>query len=136
MDNERFIEAVNEYFLDFSFTVAQEPDQRGSALEHNVHADLIHHNGRSQVPARFISARMIGEVQHEDLELAMIADNRQKFTIRYPRVFLTPARCPADDHEYDLEHLIAENIVFQIDETISYHTVEELDGSLISEFWN
>ena len=47
--------------------------------------------------------------------------------------YLTPARDL--DEEYELEYLIAENIVFQVDETICGRTLEELNGQSIVEFW-
>ena len=130
MNNDQIVEAIDEYFVDFNFRVIGENTIDVVSAPRPNRAKKM-----ELVSVRYICARMTGKQDSEDLEITLQVKNETQFTILIPRDYLTPARDPRDDATTDLEHLIAENLVFQVDETIGYHTVRELDGARLDSFW-
>jgi hypothetical protein len=125
IDDKRLLEAVDEYFTTFGFSISG--DQRLNEGPISGRIPLV--------SARYVGAEMSEREASLELEIRMESANHRGFTIHVPYDYLTPARDPASDTNYDLEHLIAEHLVFLVDETIAYHTAEELDGSKLSNFW-
>lgn len=132
MDNDALVRAVVEYFTGFDFKICDNPILNGA--DHTLNDEGPKKSKTSLIKATFISARMTRDDDSADMEITFAAEGA-KFMIIYPRAYLTPARDVGDDQEFDIEHLVAENIVYQVDEIIGYHTAQELHGRSISEFW-
>jgi hypothetical protein len=124
IDHQRLLEAVDEYFTNFGFSICGAQRLDGPI------------SGRIPlVSARYVGAEMSGSEASSELEIRMESADHRSFTIRVPYDYLTPARDPASDINYDLEHLIAEHLVFLVDDTIGNHTAEELAESNLPDFW-
>jgi hypothetical protein len=134
-DSDRLVAEIREYFTDFGFFIRRDPKKSPSPTESEASPGGRAGRTNQRASAQFVRTRLVGEKGKEDLVVDMQASTGERFSVKLLRAFLSPARDPQTDSTFDLQHLIAEGVVFGMDETIRRFTAQELDGSTLSDFW-
>ncbi len=116
MNVDLLLDAVKDYFTGFAFEVID---------PHGVPRTA----GRPRMAASFRDARLLRSGVTLVLEIDMIANNGEKFTIKLSEESLVPAR--ENDPHFSLEQLIAEQLVFSVQESICFSAPVQLNGKVI-----
>jgi hypothetical protein len=125
VDANKLTAAVDDYFTGFHFTV-----RNADVLDAGPSSKRVWSS-----PVSYVSVKVSDMDSTRILEITFEDTSSGRFKVLIPEPFWSPARNPSDQEFYDLEHLIAENLVFSVEDTMHSRTIAELNGTSLPDHW-